>query len=141
MLLMFRLASSNRRSITVMLVSQDLSTIDRTERYMRRRVSFRAVWALDEALTKAAASDAVVFYPDGFPPRAVRTFVQRLAASATLSLVIVVTRHPEQFRDLEHPNAMANRAIVLSEPAWPWEIYATIHSSLPGFSRSGSGPC
>jgi hypothetical protein len=96
---------------------------------------------LEDAFATSAASDAVVFYPDGFATSAVRRFIRRLIGNATLSLVIIVTWHPERFAALDYMPAATNKFIVLSEPAWPWELFATIQSSLPRFRRVDSSTC
>ena len=138
---MFRLSFPKRRSLTVTVVAEDRSTLDSIGHYLKRHVTFLAVPTLEDAFVKSAASDAIVFYPDGFATVAVRRFVHRLLGHATLSLVIIVTAHPQRFAGLDFLRAATNKFIVLSEPAWPWELFATIHSSLPRFRRMDSSPC
>jgi hypothetical protein len=138
---MFRLRTRKRRSLTVATVAADLSKLDSLERYLRGRVSVRAVSALEGAFATLAASDAVVFYPDGFAISAVRHFLRRLIGHTGLALVIVVTAEPERFQPLERARATANRFIVLSAPVWPWELLATMRSSVPGLREEDAGTC
>jgi hypothetical protein len=129
---MFRLSLPKRRSLTVSAVASDLPTLDGIGRYLDRRVSFRVL---------SAASDVVLFYPDGFPMSHVQNFVRRLLGNATLSLVIVVTTRADLFLPLARSRTSADKFIVLPMPAWPWELFATIQSSLPGFHRDDRGLC
>ncbi len=137
---MFHANFPRRRSLTVTAVA-DIATLESLEHYLHPRVSFRAVPELEGAFTSLAASDAVVFYPDGFAPGAVQLLVRRLIGHATLDLVIVVTAQPERFRALSHSRATANRFIVFSKPAWPWELFATIQASLPDLRRQEACSC
>ena len=138
---MFRLSLPKRRSLTVSAVASDLPTLDGIGRYLDRRVSFRAIHGLSQAFVLSAASDVVLFYPDGFPMSHVQNFVRRLLGNATLSLVIVVTTRADLFLPLARSRTSADKFIVLPTPAWPWELFATIQSSLPGFHRDDRGLC
>jgi hypothetical protein len=138
---MFRVSFPKRRSLAVTVVAEDRCTLHSIGHYLNRHLTFFAVPTLEDAFTKSAASDAVVFYPDRFPNAAVQRFIRRLIGNATLSLVIIVTAHPERFVGLDYLRVAMNKFIVLSEPAWPWELLATIHSTLPGFRRLDSSPC
>lgn len=138
---MFRISLPKRRSLTVTAVAQELSTLEGLGTYLTGRVSFRAVQGLTQAFVLSAASDVVLFYPDGFPMGPVQTFVRRLLGNATLSLVILATRCPDAFLPLARSRASAHKFIVLQTPVWPWELFATIHSSLPAFRRDDRGLC
>jgi hypothetical protein len=138
---MFRVNLTQRRGLTVTTVADDIGILDGLKRYMQARVSFRAVPEIAQAIRSLAASDAVVFYPDGFGARGVQLFIRRLVDHSTLSLVIVVTAEPERFRRLTQSRATANRFIVLGWPAWPWEVFATIQAALPGRRREDAWSC
>ena len=138
---MFQINVPTRRSLTVMTVADDIPTLEGLERYLHPRVSFLAVPELDGAVAGLAASDAVVLYPDGFAVRAVERFVRRLICDTTLSLVIVVTAQVDRFRALSQSRATASRFIVLSQPVWPWELFATIQASLPYPRREDARSC
>jgi len=138
---MFRLSFPKRRSLTLTVVAEDRSILHSIGHYLNRHVTCFAVPTLEDAFTMSAASDAIVFYPDGFATAAVRRFIQRLIGNATLSLVIIVTWHKERFAALDYMPAATNNFIVLSEPAWPWELFATIQSSLPRFRGVDSSVC
>ena len=138
---MFRFDWRKRRALTVTTVADDLSALDDLGRYLHQKVSFRVVPVLEGAFANLAASDAVVFYPDSFAPRSVQLFLRRLIGHATLSLVIIVTEHPERFDPLNRSHATANKFIVFSRPAWPWEILAALRAGLPGLHPEGGGPC
>lgn len=138
---MFQLSLPQRRSLTISAVADDLATLEGLQRYLQPRVSFRAVPALKKAFASLAASDAVVFYPDGFSTRGVQRFVRQLLDNATVAVVIIVTACPEQFRGLSDASATADRFIVLSRPAWPWELFATIQATLPRPRREDAHPC
>jgi hypothetical protein len=125
----------------VAAVAADPSRLHSLERYFRGRVSVRATFTLEGAFATLAASDAVVFYPDGFAIRGVQRFLRRLIAHAGLSLVIVVTAEPERFQPLHRSRATANRFVVFSAPAWPWELLATMRSSLPGLREKDAAAC
>jgi hypothetical protein len=137
---MFRI-QPKRRSLIVTVVAEDRSILHSVGHYLSRHVTSFAAPTLDDALMKSAASDAVVFFPDGFTDAAVLHIVRRLMRNATLSLVIIVSAHPESFAGLDFLRAATNKFIVLSAPAWPWDLLATIHSSLPRFGRAASSPC
>jgi hypothetical protein len=138
---MFRISLPKCRSLTVTAVANDLATLEGLGVYLTRRVSFRAVDGLTQAFVLSAASDVVLFYPDGFPTGVVQKFARRLLGNATLSLVILATRRPDAFLPLASSRAFAHKVIVLPAPAWPWELFATIHSSLPAFRRSAQRLC
>jgi hypothetical protein len=132
---MFQIRTTRRRGLTVTSVADDVGLLEGLERYLHSRVSFRAAPALGDATTILAASDVVVFYPDGFPAGAAQRFLRRLIDQSTIPLVIVVSRDAQRFRELGHSRATANRFIVLGWPAWPWELFATIQAALPGPPR------
>lgn len=138
---MFRLNLSTRRSLTVTTVADDMTTLESLGRYLQRRVSFRAAPDLETAFASLAASDAVVFYPDGYAQRGVQSFVSRLISNTTLSLVIVVTKDPERFRALSQSRTTASQFIVLSQPAWPWELFATIAAGFPYVQHEDARSC
>jgi hypothetical protein len=132
---MFHLKFPKRRSVTITAVAEDVDTLESLAHYLRRRVSFNSARDLDHAFTTSAASDVVLFYPDGFSVPEVYEFALRVLGNTTLSLVVVVTGHPERFNVLLQASVMVNRLIVLAKPAWPWELFATIQSGLPSFGR------
>jgi hypothetical protein len=137
---MFRLNSPARRHLTVTAIADDLATLESLEHYLRPRVTVRVVPQLAGALSSVAASDAVVFYPDGFGSRHVRAFVRQLLDHSALSLVIAVTADPKRFRAMMPRAGATNRFIVLAQPAWPWELLTTIQATLPCLRREAS-PC
>ncbi len=137
---MFRPNPPVRRSLTVTAIADDLATLESLEQYLRPRVTVRIVPQLAGALANVAASDAVVFYPDGFGSRNVRAFVRQLLDHSALSLVIAVTADPNRFRAMIPRASATNRFIVLAKPAWPWELLRTIQATLPCVRREIS-PC
>jgi hypothetical protein len=138
---MFHPSPPTRRSLTVTVVSRDIATIDNLERYLFRRVWYRAALGLAEASRESLASDCVVLYPDGFSKSEAQRFARRLTFSPTVSLVIIVTAFPARFSLLACTQSASNRLIVLSQPTWPWTLFATIESSLPSPRRKSSRPC
>ena len=120
-------------------IAADSSKLDSLERYLRGQVSVRAVSALEGAFATLAASDAVVFYPDGFGSPSVRHFLRLLIGTTGLALVIVVTSEPDRFQPLHRSRATANRFVVSSAPAWPWELLAMMRLSIPGLREEDAG--
>jgi hypothetical protein len=137
---MFRLNSPTRRHLTVTAIADDLGTLESLERYLGPRVTVRIVPQLAGALSNVAASDAVLFYPDGFGSRHVRAFVRQLLDHSALALVIAVTADPSRLRAMIPRASAANRFVVLAQPAWPWELLTTIQATLPCLRR-GASPC
>jgi hypothetical protein len=138
---MFRAKPPARRSLTVTVVCRDPSTIQGLEVYLARRVTCCVALALAQASKQSMASDCVVLYPDGFPARSAQRFANRLVDSPTVSLVVIVSAIPAEYQSLGRARSLSNRLIVLSAPAWPWTIFATIESSLPTLRREPSRLC
>jgi hypothetical protein len=138
---MFRLSARKRRSLTVTGIASDAATLEGLGHYLGQWFWFNAARDLEAGFVASAASDAVVFYPDGFAPAKHPGFVRRLIGNATLSLVIVVTEHPERFRALARSRVASDKFIVLSQPIWPWDLLATLQASLPGFRKQVSRMC
>ena len=87
-------------------------------------------------------SDCVIFYPDGLPLRSAQRVARRLISSPIVSLVIIATDLPAADRQmLVGSRGASNRLIFLPMPAWPWTVFATIESSLPGRYRAASHLC
>jgi hypothetical protein len=133
---MFRIHPPTPRHLVVTTVTDDLTTILELSSYFGRRVShFRAVPVLEAASSRLACSDAVLFYPDGFPRRPTQRFLSSLIASKHDSLVIIITACPERYPALSGASVTTDRLIVLQAPVWPWELYAAIHAVLPPLSQ------
>ena len=122
-------------------ICNDTSTVDGLEGYLKRRVSYHSVLEIGQASQASMASDCVVLYPDGYPARAVRQLARDLINSPTVSLVIIVTARPIEYQALDRARTANSRLIVLSPPAWPWTLFATIQSSLPSLRRESSRMC
>ncbi|HEY0465786.1 MAG TPA: hypothetical protein VGC79_16345 [Polyangiaceae bacterium] len=138
---MFRAKPETRRNLTVTAICSDAATLDGLEGYLNRRVSFRCFRAIHRAGKESMAADCVVLYPDGFPPRAVQRLAKNLTSAPTVSLVIIVTARPAEYQALDRARTANSRLIVLSLPAWPWTLFATIQSSLPSLRREASRLC
>jgi len=138
---MFRAKPETRRSLTVTAICSDAATLEGLGGYLDRRVSYRSILEIGQASEASLATDCVVLYPDGFPTRGVRHLVGRLVSSPTVSLVIVVTARPNEYQSLDRALTANSSLIVLSSPAWPWTLFATIQSSLPSPRARASRLC
>ena len=125
----------------VTAICNDISTLEGLGGYMNRRVTYRSVLAVSEASKVSMSSDCVVLYPDGFPARAAQRLARDLINCPTVSLVIIVTAWPNEYQALDRTRTANNRLIMLSPPAWPWTLFATIQSSLPSLRREASRLC
>jgi hypothetical protein len=115
--------------------------VDGLARYLNPRGTFRAVLALPKAARNAMASDAVILYPDDFAAAGVLDLAVRLLNRKSVSLLIIVTANPARFRALERSRQATSKLVVLSKPAWPWTLLATIESTLQHARREGSRSC
>lgn len=138
---MFRAKPETRRSLTVTAICNDASILEGLGRYLNRRVSYHSVLEMRQATRASMASDCVVFYPDGFPARAVQRLSRDLVSCPTVSLVIIVSARPNEYQALDRALTASNRVIVLSPPVWPWTLFATIQSSLPSLRCEASRLC
>ncbi|HET7544138.1 MAG TPA: hypothetical protein VFK05_29905 [Polyangiaceae bacterium] len=103
-------------------------------------MSYRSVSAIGHLSKALLASDCIVLYPDGFPVRPAQRLAMDLINCPTVSLVIIVTTQTK-YQELNRARTLSNRLIVLSPPAWPWTLFATIQSSLPSLHRETSRLC
>jgi len=141
---MFRMVPLKRRNLVITTIADDLDTLLGLTTYLGSRVQqVRVVPMLRRASVGLASSDAVLFYPDDFPQYATRQFLRRLRTSVSQFLVLIVTSCPERYQALNVASATSDRFIVLRSPAWPWELYATIHATLRAslVRRPSAVPC
>ena len=139
---MFNAKPAAMRNLSVTGIAMDPGTLEGLGHYLRRRVAYRGVFAADEPSEESMRSDCVVLYPDGLPLRAAQRLARRLISCPTVSLVIIVTALPAAERQtLVGSRSASNCLIFLPIPAWPWTVFATIESSLPGRYRAASQQC
>lgn len=139
---MFNPKPATMRNLSITAISSDVATLEGLGSYLKRRVAYRGALAAEEPAEETMRSDCVIFYTDGVPPRAAQRLARRLISSPTVSLVILVTAlSPKDCEALIGARSTSNRLIVLPAPAWPWTVFATVESSLPGKSRSVAQLC
>lgn len=139
---MFNAKPATMRNLSVTAISSNAATLEGLGSYLRRRVAFRGALTAEEPSEETMRSDCVIFYPDGVAPRAAQRLARRLISSPTVSLVILVTALPlADCEVLVGTRSANNRLIVLPAPAWPWTVFATLESSLPGRYRVASQLC
>lgn len=118
--------------LSVTLVSQNASTVERLETYLKEAGlignSTRAIDRLLEMTPPSAA--AVIAFPDEFDPDVALKALHAAKRRRVEVLFVVVTSEPQRFEELAPGGHGEASVVILAKPAWAWTILDTIRTKL-----------
>jgi hypothetical protein len=109
----------------VTIVSANPETLDGLQTYFRG-VGVSARCTRDLVRCAAAATRALILFPDDFRWEQVVATLAELSAERPDALPVLVTAHPQRFERLKMPDGV----LLLPRPAWGWTLLDAIRSQL-----------
>ncbi len=117
-------------SLTALIVCDNDETLLGLRDYLSRAsIGARATRSLPDAWNQSASVDALVLFPDDFDTGQVTDGLARVLATASCTLVIVVTGDSQSFEALVQSTGNG-AAVVMPKPVWGWTIVDLLRARL-----------
>ena len=111
------------------VVSKNAETLDRLQAYFDASgVAAHGMRTVRNASTIAAATTAVVLFPDDFAHGDVLTMITELRRARPRVLLVVVTREPKKLEPVLAPDGRSLPPLVLPRPSFGWSILDAIRA-------------
>ncbi len=115
--------------LTVMVVANNAETLHSLQSYFDDSgVPTHGTSSLGDLSRVAAATTAIVLFPDDFKERDVLDMISTLRRTRPRLLVLLVTRQPQLFGNALAPDGRSLPPLVLPKPSFGWSILDAIRA-------------
>lgn len=115
--------------LSVMVVANNADTLHSLRSYFDDSgVPTHGTTSIGDLSRIAAATSAVVLFPDDFAERDVLAMIAALRGARPRVFVLLVTRQPQRFGDAIAPDGRSLPPLVLPKPSFGWSILDAIRA-------------
>lgn len=115
--------------LEIAVVADNPETLEGLSRYLEGAgLKPHALRSLKASALTPLRLCAVVLFPDELPIKAVRAAITSLRSSRPRTLIVLVTKNPQTFRDQMNPDGSSLLPVVVPKPAFGWAILDAIRA-------------